>query len=94
MSHSTESEIADAVEEILFDRPNGKATIAELIDEIPKRITLSDEDWEQTLTRPIEPMWHQQVRNITLHKTMPGNAIYEGRLVAVPGGLGLARGND
>jgi hypothetical protein len=91
MSRITEGEIADIVETILQERPNGEATVAELIDEIPNRVTLSAEDLAQSPTRPNEPLWHQQVRNITSHKDSPGNAIYEGRLIAVRGGLRLAR---
>ena len=91
MSRITEGEIAGIVEAILRERPNGEATIAELVEEIPNRVTLSAEDLAQSPTRPNEPLWHQQVRNITSHKDSPGNAIYEGRLIAVRGGLRLAR---
>jgi hypothetical protein len=90
MARITESEIADIVEAILNERPNGEASIAELIDEIPNRVTLSAEDLAKSPTRLNEPMWHQQVRNITSHKKSPGNAIYEGRFVAIAGGLRLA----
>jgi hypothetical protein len=91
MAKITEGELAEAIEVILADRPNEEATIAELIDELPNHVTLSADDLEQSPTRPNEPMWHQQVRNITSHKASPGNAIYEGRLVAIPGGLRLPR---
>jgi hypothetical protein len=37
MARKTEAEIAAAVIVILKDRPNGRATIADLIDEIPNR---------------------------------------------------------
>ncbi len=90
MARITEAEIADIVEAILRERPDGEASIAELIDEIPNRVTLSAEDLAQSPTRSNEPMWHQQVRNITSHKNQPGNAIYDGRLIAIPGGLALA----
>src|ERR1700730_2688015 len=89
MSRVTEAEVAEAVEAILQDRPTGRATIKELVEEIPNRITLSAEDLEQSQTRPNEALWEQQVRNITSHKASPGNAIFEGRLVAIPGGLAL-----
>ena len=91
MARITEAEIADIVIAILQELPNGEATIAELIEEIPNRVKLSAEDLAQSPTRPNEPMWHQQVRNITSHKGSPGNAIYEGRLVVFPGGLRLPR---
>jgi hypothetical protein len=73
----------------LSERSNGEVTIADLIDEIPNRVTLSAQDLAQSPTRPNEPIWHQQVRNITSHKGAPGNAIHDGRLVAVNGGLKL-----
>jgi hypothetical protein len=90
MSRITEGEIADLVEAILADRPNGEAAIAELIDEIPNRVRLSAEDLAPSQTRNGEAIWEQQVRNITSHKNSPGNAIYDGRLVSISGGLRLA----
>jgi hypothetical protein len=89
MARITEAEIAVIVVEILKDRPNGEATIAEVIDEIPNRVQLSQEDLVQSQARLNEPMWHQQVRNITSHKDSPGNAIHDGKLIAIPGGLAL-----
>jgi hypothetical protein len=86
MARKTEAEIAAAVIAILKDRPNGRATIADLIDEIPNRIRLDTEDLAQSPTRPNEKVWEQQVRNITSHKDSPGNAIHDGKLVAIPGG--------
>jgi hypothetical protein len=91
MAKTTEAEFADAAVAILKDRPNGEATFQDLIDEMPNRIMLSPEDLAQSPTRPNEPVWHQQVRNITSHKDSPGNAIYEGKLVAIRGGLRLPR---
>jgi hypothetical protein len=89
MSRVTEAEVAEAVEAILQDRSSGRATIKELVEEIPSRISLSTDDLVQSQTRPHEALWEQQVRNITSHKASPGNAIYEGKLVAIPGGLAL-----
>jgi hypothetical protein len=91
MSRITEAEIADIVEAILAERPNGEATIAELVDEIPNRVTLSVEDLAPSPTRNGEALWEQQVRNITSHKPSPGNAIHDGRLISIVGGLKLAR---
>ncbi len=91
MARITESEIADVVEDILRDRPTEEASIGELVRAIPLRVKLSPEDLAPSSTRPGESMWEQQVRNITSHKNSPGNAIYEGRLVAIPGGLKLAK---
>jgi hypothetical protein len=89
MARITEAEIADIVVEILEDRPIGQASIGELVAEIPHRVALSADDLMPSPTRPNEAIWEQQVRNITSHRNSPGNAIYEGRLVAIPGGLGL-----
>ncbi|MFK4533747.1 hypothetical protein ABIA00_001930 [Bradyrhizobium ottawaense] len=89
MSRVTEDEVARAVVAILKSRPSGRATIQELVAEIPKHLRLSEEDMKQSETRPNEAVWEQQVRNITSHKNSPGNAIYEGRLIAIPGGLAL-----
>lgn len=91
MARITETEIADVVENILAERSNGEATIAELIKEIPNRVSLSPDDLVPSPTRTGEAIWEQQVRNITSHKKSPGNAIHDGRLVAVPGGLKLAK---
>ena len=90
MSRISETEIADIVETILLERPTGEATVAELVDEIPNRVVLSADDLAPSPTRPNEPVWQQQVRNITSHKASLGNAIHDGRLLSVPGGLRLA----
>ena len=87
MSRITEAEI---VEEILREKASGKATIAELIAEIPQRVCLSEDDLAPSQTRPGETIWEQQVQNITSHKASPGNAIHDGRLISIPGGLQLA----
>jgi len=91
MSRITEAEIADLVVAILGATPEKQATIAQLIAEIPEHVTLSEEDLAPSTTRNGEAVWEQQVRNITSHKKNPGNAIYKGRLEAIPGGLRLAR---
>jgi hypothetical protein len=89
MPRITEGEIADIIVEILKGRAHKRASIADVIEEIPNRVTLSAEDLAMSPTRPNERVWEQQVRNITSHKNSPGNAIHEGKLVAVPGGLAL-----
>lgn len=89
MSRVTEAEIAKAIEEYLKETTSGQAEVKELVRVIPNRITLSADDLAQSTTRPNEAVWEQIVRNITSHKASPGNAIYEGRLVSIPGGLAL-----
>lgn len=89
MPRVTEDEVAKAVEAVLKERTGGRATIKEIVAEIPNHLKLSAEDLAQSGTRPNEALWEQQVRNITSHKASPGNAIYEGRLVAIPGGFAL-----
>jgi hypothetical protein len=89
MARITEAEIAEIVVAIL-EEGSGEATIAELIEEIPSRVVLSAEDLAPSTTRRGEAVWEQQVRNITSHKGSPGNAIHDGKLVAISGGLGLA----
>ena len=89
MAQVSENEIVEVVIDILNNMPHGKATIKQLIKEIPARVTLSAEDLEQSPTRPNESVWEQRVRNITSHKKSPSNAIYQGRLVHIRGGLAL-----
>jgi hypothetical protein len=89
MSRVTEAEIANAIEGYLKEKTNRQASIQELVKAIPPRINLSADDLAQSTTRPNESLWEQQVRNITSHKDSPGNAIFEGKLVAIPGGLAL-----
>lgn len=91
MARITEAEIADIVVAILEDTRRDEASIAELVAEIPARVTLSAEDLAPSTTRPGEALWEQQVRNITSHKDSPGNAIHDGKLTAIPGGLALAK---
>lgn len=91
MARITEAEIAEIVIEYLSEKTSGEATIAELIREIPNRVRLSVEDLAPSPTRPNEAIWEQQVRNITSHKGSPGNAIHDGKLIAVKGGLALRK---
>jgi hypothetical protein len=43
MSRVAEAEVAEAVEAILQDSSSGRATIQELVAEIPERLTLSED---------------------------------------------------
>jgi hypothetical protein len=94
MAKTTEAEFAEVIISILSDWPNGEASYAELIAEIPSHMTLTDDDQDPSLTRPGEPTWHQVVRNITSHQHSAGNAINDGRLIPVRGGLRLPREVD
>jgi hypothetical protein len=89
MALTSETEFADIVVVILGEQTSRQASFVELIAEIPNRITLTPEDLAPSPTRPGEGVWEQRVRNITSHKDTRGNAIYEGRLVSIPGGLAL-----
>lgn len=84
---TTERQLSQAVEDILVNRPNGEASIAVLIREIPKVIDLTDADYRPSLTRSGESMWEQRVRNITSHKNTSTNYIYLGYLEQTSGGL-------
>lgn len=94
MSRITESEIAEIVEAYLKEKSSGRASVQELVRVIPDRVKLSAEDLAASTTRQNEALWEQQVRNITSHKKSPGNAIYEGKLIAIPGGLALPGKED
>jgi hypothetical protein len=83
----TETDVAKAVMEILANEPNGEASIAKIVKELPKYLKLSTEDRTPSTTRKGEEIWEQQVRNITSHKATPGNFIHEGYLSVVKGGL-------
>ena len=85
MPITTENDFKAVIEAILADRPGGEASYAEIIAEMPNRITLTADDEAPSPTRTGEPMWHQRVRNITPHKN------FGGRLVAIPKGLRLVR---
>ncbi len=80
MPSTSESQIADAVIRYLADRPNQKDKIRNIIAGLPEYINLTQEDEQESQTRPGEALWEQRVRNIVSHKETPGNAIYEGRL--------------
>lgn len=86
-NRTTESEFSEIVLKILLDFQNGEASYAELIEEIPSRITLTPSDLAQSDTRENEAVWEQRVRNITSHKDANGNYINDGFLEPIKGGL-------
>ena len=87
----TEAEIADVIVEILQSMKGGRATIGTLVAAILRRLALSLADMVRSRSRPDEQVWEQQVRNVVAHRNIPGNAIFEGRLRKVNGGLALPR---
>lgn len=86
---TSEAEIADVVVKILSQIESRQASYADLVQEIPKHITLTDGDLAPSKSRPNEAVWEQRLRNITSHKNAEGNFIFEGVLRGVPGGLSL-----
>jgi len=81
----TEHEVAEAVGKYLADN-GGEATIAEIVENLPNYLNLSDADRKESETRPGEELWEQQVRNIISHRNTPGNAIHDGLLDYLPRG--------
>ena len=86
---TSESELSIAVLQVLAARPNGEAGFAELRLEVPQHVQLSAADHEPSTTRPGEEIWEQRLRNITSHKSSPGNIIHEGYVESIPAGLRL-----
>ena len=87
MSRIAEDEIGMAVLNILTTRPRGRATVRQLIEEVPKHVSLSPEDQTESSTRSKEEVWEQKVRNLKSHGTRPGNIFHEGFVVQVSRGL-------
>lgn len=85
-NRTTEAELSAVVLEILYMSPSGRASVQQLIAEIPRRLALTLEDQVQSDTRPNEEVWEQRVRNIRSHHNTAGNYIAEGLLAAVDGG--------
>lgn len=80
----TESEVGLATLQVAANRPNGVATFHRLRKEIPHYLSLSSADRKQSVTRPNEELWEQQIRNIRCHQTASGNIIHEGYVEHVP----------
>jgi hypothetical protein len=79
-----ENDVAFAIVQIAKTKPNDTATFDQCREEVPDQLSLSAADLAQSLTRPNEKVWEQQIRNIQSHHTSPGNYICEGYLVHVP----------
>lgn len=86
-NRTTENELAEAVLSILALRTSGKGEFSDLMKAIPKVVSLTNEDMEQSETRPAEHLWQQRVRNITSHKGAEGNYITDGYLEEMESGL-------
>ncbi len=84
---STEAELSIAVLQILAEEAGGVATIDRIKERIPKIFPLSADDCVQSLTRPNEQVWEQQVRNIVSHRQAEGNIVAEGLANYIDGGL-------
>lgn len=82
----TEREIADVVVTVLHSQPDGRATIVEIVDAIPRQVALSLADFVRSPSRPNEALWQQQVRNIRSHK-----AFVDYGFKAVKGGFALKK---
>ena len=78
MAKTSERKLGLAVMQVLAAQPNGEATVRTLIKNVPDYVNLTDEDHEQSETRPNEEMWEQRVRNLQSHHTTAGNVIAEG----------------
>jgi hypothetical protein len=80
----TENQVALVVCQVAAAQQSGVATFSRLKREIPSHIRLSNADQVQSVTRPNEEMWEQQIRNIKSHWDQPGNYINDGYLEHVP----------
>lgn len=83
----SEYDVSIAVLRVLADAPNGEASIAYLVKNCPKYLSLSPADLATSKTRKNEGLWEQLVRNITSHHDADGNFIHDGYLEAIKGGL-------
>lgn len=62
----------------------GLCTFKQAYQQIPNYVTLNAANLAASTIRLGEPMWHQLVRNIKSHDTVPGNFIHDGLLIHVP----------
>ena len=85
MPTTDEHTIADAILHIADKDPNGLASYDSIRSNLPKIVTLTQDDCATSTTRPNEPMWHQIMRNVQSHHEQKGNYIFEGYLEHVPG---------
>ena len=86
-----EGEVAAATERYLMDA-GGSATIRQIRRALPAYLQLSTLDCQQSVTRPSEQLWEQQVRNLVCHRDSEGNPVKVGRLRYSPRRLSLTKG--
>ena len=86
-----EGEVAVATERYLMDA-GGTATIKQIRRALPAYLQLSTLDCQQSVTRPGEQLWEQQVRNLVCHRDSEGNPVKVGRLRYSPRCLSLIKG--
>lgn len=89
MTRVSEADVAMAVVKYLSGQPGKAATIYQIKKALPGFLNLSADDRRQSDTRPNEELWEQQVRNIVSHRNVPGNFVYDGRIVYAPRRLSL-----
>ncbi|MEN3794141.1 hypothetical protein [Fulvimarina sp. MAC3] len=90
-NRTTEAELSFAILGILRGENPPELSVQELINRIPAVLKLTNEDQQQSATRPGEEIWEQRVRNIKSHHDVSGNYLQEGYLEYIPGGLRLTQ---
>ena len=78
MAKTPERKLGLAVMQVLASRQGHKAHVRTLIRRVPDYIALTEEDQEQSETRPNEEVWEQRVRNLKSHDKSEGNVINDG----------------
>ncbi|GHD58348.1 hypothetical protein GCM10017083_41180 [Thalassobaculum fulvum] len=78
MAKTSERELGLAVMQVLASRSEHKAHVRTLIKNVPNYVTLTDDDRNQSATRPNEEVWEQRVRNLKSHHKSDGNVIKDG----------------
>jgi hypothetical protein len=84
IDRASEADIAFGVLVIAAFQPDGIASFYRLKIEIPNHVRLSHFDTAESIMRPTEAMWVQQIRNIIAHRDVPGNFIHDGYLIHIP----------
>lgn len=67
--------------------PNQSASTQQLINETPNLISLSEIDLMPSQTRPLQPRWHQIIRNVISHRDSPHGPFVRGYATRTPDGL-------